>query len=96
LSAAAGNAYPGACTGDGAGEGDGRAARHRLVADATLEVIADPRPASDIRRLVASASVVPNAEKAAPYRRPRGSVPHSPGCVAVDDGAAELAEEQES
>ena len=61
LSAAAGNAYSGDCTGDGAGEGDGRAARHQLVADATVGVIANPMSGRDIRRLVASASVFPNA-----------------------------------
>jgi hypothetical protein len=34
------------------------------VADATVGVIANPMPGRDIRRLVASASVFPNAEKA--------------------------------
>ena len=38
--------------------------RHRLVADATVGVIANPMSGRDIRRLVASASVFPNAEKA--------------------------------
>ncbi len=41
-----------------------RVSRHRLVADATVGVIADPMSGRDIRRLVASASVFPNAEKA--------------------------------
>ena len=41
-----------------------RVSRHRLVADATVGVIANPMPGRDIRRLVASASVFPNAEKA--------------------------------
>jgi hypothetical protein len=41
-----------------------RVSRHRLVADATVGVIANPRSGRDIRRLVASASVFPNAEKA--------------------------------
>jgi predicted polyphosphate/ATP-dependent NAD kinase len=68
------------------------------VADATVGVMANPMSGRDIRRLVASASVFPNAEKAAPYRRPPrlDRFPNSLGCVAVDDGAAELAEEQES
>jgi hypothetical protein len=66
------------------------------VADGTVGVIANPMSGRDIRRLVASASVFPNAEEVAPYRRPWwiGS-PTRSGCVAVDDGAAELAEEQE-
>ena len=38
--------------------------RHRLVADVTVGVIANPMSGRDIRRLVASASVFPNAEKA--------------------------------
>src|SRR5258708_12916066 len=41
-----------------------RVSRHRLVADATVGVIANPMSGRDIRRLVASASVFPNAEKA--------------------------------
>ena len=41
-----------------------RVSRHRLVAGATVGVIANPMSARDIRRLVASASVFPNAEKA--------------------------------
>ena len=41
-----------------------RVSRHRLVADATAGVIANPMSGSDIRRLVASASVFPDAEKA--------------------------------
>jgi hypothetical protein len=44
-----------------------RVSRHRLVADATVGVIANPMSDRDIRRLVASASVFPNA------RRPRTS-----------------------
>lgn len=39
-----------------------RVSRHRLVADATVGVIANPMSGRDIRRLVASASVFPNAE----------------------------------
>ena len=41
-----------------------RVSRHRLVADATVGVIANPMSGRDIRRLVASASVFANAEKA--------------------------------
>ena len=41
-----------------------RVSRHRLVADVTVGVIANPMSGRDIRRLVASASVFPNAEKA--------------------------------
>jgi hypothetical protein len=41
-----------------------RVSRHRLVADVTVDVIANPMSGRDIRRLVASASVFPNAEKA--------------------------------
>jgi len=41
-----------------------RVSRHRLVADVTVGVIANPTSGRDIRRLVASASVFPNAEKA--------------------------------
>jgi predicted polyphosphate/ATP-dependent NAD kinase len=41
-----------------------RVSRHRLVADATVGVIANPMSGRDIRRLVASASMFPNAEKA--------------------------------
>lgn len=41
-----------------------RVSRHRLAADATVGVIANPMSGHDIRRLVASASVFPNAEKA--------------------------------
>ena len=41
-----------------------RVSRHRLVADHTVGVIANPMSGRDIRRLVASASVFPNAEKA--------------------------------
>jgi hypothetical protein len=41
-----------------------RVSRHRLVADATVGVIANPMSGRDTRRLVASASVFPNAEKA--------------------------------
>ena len=41
-----------------------RVSRHRLLADATVGVIANPMSGRDIRRLVASASVFPNAEKA--------------------------------
>ena len=41
-----------------------RVSRHRLVADATVGVIANPMSGRDIRRLVASASVFPTAEKA--------------------------------
>ena len=41
-----------------------RVSRHRLVADITVGVIANPMSGRDIRRLVASASVFPNAEKA--------------------------------
>ncbi|WP_329428161.1 hypothetical protein OG339_01800 [Streptosporangium sp. NBC_01495] len=41
-----------------------RVSRHRPVADATGGVIANPMSGRDIRRLVASASVFPNAEKA--------------------------------
>ena len=68
-----GNAYPGEGTRDGrrAGRAMGeqhangsRVSRHRLVADATAGVIAHPMPGRDIRRLVASAPVFPNAEKA--------------------------------
>ena len=46
-----------------------RVSRHRLVADVTVGVIANPMSGRDIRRLVASASVFPNAEKVsdAPY-----------------------------
>ena len=40
-----------------------RVSRHRLVADVTVGVIANPMSGRDIRRLVASASVFPNAEK---------------------------------
>jgi len=42
-----------------------RVSRHRLVADITAGVIASPMSGRDIRRLVASGSVFPNAEKAA-------------------------------
>jgi len=52
-------------------EADGEAARQRLagkppplVANVTLGVIANPTSDRDLRRLVASASVVPSAEKA--------------------------------
>ena len=41
-----------------------RVSSHRLVADVTVGVIANPMSGRDIRRLVASASVFPNAEKA--------------------------------
>ena len=41
----------------------------RLVADGTVGVIADPMSGRDIRRLVASASVFPNAEKASTVGR---------------------------
>ena len=41
-----------------------RVSRHRLVADVTVGVIANPMSGRDIQRLVASASVFPNAEKA--------------------------------
>jgi len=41
-----------------------RVSRRRLVAGATAGVIANPMPGRDIRRLAASASVFPNAEKA--------------------------------
>ena len=41
-----------------------RVSRHRLVADVTVGVIANPMSGRDIRRLVASTSVFPNAEKA--------------------------------
>ncbi len=41
-----------------------RVSRHRLVADAAIGVIANPMSGRDIRRLVASAFVFPNAEKA--------------------------------
>ena len=41
-----------------------RVSHHRLVADATVGVIANPMSGRDIRRLVASASVSPNVEKA--------------------------------
>ena len=41
-----------------------RVSGHRLMADATVGVIANPMSGRDIRRLVASASVFPNAEKA--------------------------------
>ena len=41
-----------------------RVSRHPLVADATVGVIANPMSGRDIRRLVASASMCPNAEKA--------------------------------
>ena len=41
-----------------------RVSRHRLVADTAVGVIANPMSGRDIRRLVASASVFPNAEKA--------------------------------
>lgn len=41
-----------------------RVSRHRLVADSTVGVMANPMSGRDIRRLVASASVFPNAEKA--------------------------------
>ena len=41
-----------------------RVSRHRLVANVTVGVIANPMSGRDIRRLVASASVFPNAEKA--------------------------------
>jgi hypothetical protein len=42
--------HPWDCTGDGAGEGDGRVARPGLVADATVVVIANPMSGRDIRR----------------------------------------------
>src|SRR3954447_13611630 len=67
-----GNAYPGDDTRDGGGQG-GRwvsstpaaaGEPHRLVADVTVGVIANPMSVRDIRRLAASASVFPNAEKA--------------------------------
>ena len=41
-----------------------RVSRHRLVGDVTVGVIANPMSGRDIRRLVASASVFPNAELA--------------------------------
>src|SRR5258708_29193847 len=41
-----------------------RVSRHRLVADVTVGVVATRMSGRDIRRLVASASVFPNAEKA--------------------------------
>ena len=41
-----------------------RVSRHRLVADVTVSVVANPMSGRDIRRRVASASVFPNAEKA--------------------------------
>ena len=41
-----------------------RVSRHRLVADVTVGVIANPMSGRDIRRLVASASVFPNADEA--------------------------------
>jgi predicted polyphosphate/ATP-dependent NAD kinase len=41
-----------------------RVSRHRLVADVTAGVIANPMAGRDIRRLAASASVIPNAETA--------------------------------
>jgi hypothetical protein len=68
-----GNAHPGHGTGDGGGQGRAmgeqhangwRVSRHRLVADAPVGVIASPMAGRDIRRLVASASVFPSAEKA--------------------------------
>ena len=46
-----------------------RVSRHRLVADVTVGVIANPMSGRDIRRLIASASVFPNAEKAKVRRR---------------------------
>jgi hypothetical protein len=49
-----------------------RVSRHRLVADATVGVIANPMSSRDIRRLVASASVFPNAEKASMVVRADG------------------------
>ena len=66
-----GNAYPGDGTRDGGGQGGRsgeqhangwRVSRHRLVADVTVGVIANPMSGRDIRRLVASASVFSNAE----------------------------------
>ena len=56
-----------------------RVSRHRLVADATVGVNANPMSGRDVRRLVASASVFPNAEKASPPAPP----PHGVGRVLV-------------
>jgi hypothetical protein len=42
-----------------------RVSRHRLVADATVGVIANPMSGRDIRRLVASASVFPTPRRPA-------------------------------
>jgi hypothetical protein len=65
-----------------------RVSRHRLVADATVGVIANPMSGRDIRRLVASASVFPNAEKASMVVRLTAAAgalgvrrPHSYGVV---------------
>ena len=66
-----------------------RVSRHRLVADATVGVIANPMSGRDIRRLVAGASVFPSAEKASmvvalqvrPYGSPAAQTPE----LAVDD-----------
>jgi hypothetical protein len=49
-----------------------RVSRHRLVADTTVGVIANPMSGRDIRRLVTSASVFPNAEKASMVVRADG------------------------
>ena len=53
-----GNAHPGDGTRD-----SWRVSRHRLVADVTVGVIANPISGRDIRQFVVSASVFPNAEK---------------------------------
>jgi hypothetical protein len=64
-----------------------RVSRHRLVADATVGVIANPMSGRDIRRLVASTSVFPNAEKASMVVRAdgrRGSARGGPVLVSTD------------
>ena len=66
-----------------------RVSRRRLVADATAGVIANQMPGRDIRRLVVSTSVFPNAEKASmvvalqvrPYGSPAAQAPE----LAIDD-----------
>ena len=73
-----------------------RVSRHRTVADVTVGVIANPMSGRDIWRLVASASVFPNAEKGllgqtirigrrqlSQSREPSGGGPGEAGCEAA-------------
>ena len=64
-----------------------RVSRRRLAAGATAGVIANPMPGRDIRRLVASASVFPNAEKALCRRRSAQTYVKDPDNVLVGPSA---------